>query len=106
MFTKLARFQTIKFQDRVARRPVVAAYCNDNRKVPRIVAMTRRAERPILICHWRPATENGRLECRWRIASVEGTGAETTELPDSRMDAPGSRHRLVRRSRSAYRVKG
>jgi hypothetical protein len=109
MFAKLARFRvTGKFLDpgprRTAPRRVVLVHCNDIGIVRPVGAAAHRVERPVLMCHWQPATEGGRLECRWRIASVEG--ADAPELPDSRMDAPGIRRRLARRPRSTYRVKG
>ena len=111
MFAKLARFRvTGKFLDpdprRTAPRRVVLVHCNDIRIVRPVGAAAHRVGRPVLMCHWQPSAENGRLECRWHIASVQGTCAEAPELPDSRMNAPGSRRQLVRRSRSSYQVKG
>jgi hypothetical protein len=59
------------------------------------MAATRRARRPILICHWRHAPGTGALECVWEAASAPATGeprrqrllGETRRLNDARAAA-------------------
>jgi hypothetical protein len=74
------------------------------RRTTAVAAAAGRVARPIPMCHWHPASQD-RLECRWTIESIMGTGAlcvvgdndQTTA--DARMDAvrargPASQERL------------
>jgi hypothetical protein len=53
-------------------RPRLLAVQNRSTKV--LAAVAGRAARLALMCHWQPAGQD-RLECRWTIESLAGTGA-------------------------------
>jgi hypothetical protein len=75
MFAKLARFQGL---GRRRGPPAVAkrAPCNDNRPFRRVVALSRRVQRPVLACRWRKVPATGRLECIWQVVPVDAAAAE------------------------------
>jgi hypothetical protein len=55
-----------------------AAHANDNAWGPRRLAGRDRPLQPRLTCHW-VRTGCNRLECRWRIESPDGIGADEVD---------------------------
>ncbi len=66
MFAKLAKLQTFGSR-RVASTPRSLAHANDNRSNTRLFETRGRTRRPNLVCRWRRALGDGRLECSWHI---------------------------------------
>jgi hypothetical protein len=75
MFAKLTRFRGL---GRRQGPPALAkrAPCNDNRPFRRVVALSRRVQRPVLACRWRQVLATGRLECIWQVVPVDAAAAE------------------------------
>jgi len=89
MFAKLAKFKAVRFrhdawfrQGAWSRRGGSSPHCTwpdgrlhagDNRARCRLAATSRGTGRPVLVCHWQPASGRGGLECRWTIETVGET---------------------------------
>jgi hypothetical protein len=95
MIVKLKKFHLARAA--APRSGATAIPCNDNAPV-RVVALSRRAQRPALLCRWQQ-TPAGALECGWQITSPDVSAA----------DEPGMRRRsgwrvLAGRRRHAAKV--
>ena len=77
MFAKLARLSQFRMPalGRGAAGSARLVPANDNAPQARPAGAVQRVGRPVLVCHWRRAPADGRLECRWRLqAPDEGAG--------------------------------
>ena len=77
MFAKLARLSQLRMPapGRGAPGPARLVPANDNAPDARRASAVQWVRRPVLVCHWRRAPADGRLECRWRLqAPDEGAG--------------------------------
>ena len=77
MFAKLARLSQLRCLLPSAARPDTPGSCRQTtmRLTPVAQARCNGSGRPVLVCHWRRAPADGRLECRWRLqAPDEGAG--------------------------------
>ena len=77
MFAKLARLSQLRMPapGRGAPGHPRLVPANDNAPDTRRASAVQWVRRPVLVCHWRRAPADGRLECRWRLqAPNEGAG--------------------------------
>jgi hypothetical protein len=92
MFAKLAKFKAVQFRhgawfrhdawfrhgawSRHGTWPDGRLHAGGNRAGCRLAPASPAAVRPVLVCHWQPASGGGRgggLECRWTIETVGET---------------------------------
>jgi hypothetical protein len=79
MFAKLAKLQAFG-SGRAASMPSLV-HANDNRSNTHSEAASR-SQRPTLVCRWRRAPGDGRLECCWQIEpGDDALGDEPGESP-------------------------
>ena len=69
MFAKLAKLSQLRMPapGRGAPGPARLVPANDNAPDARRASAVQWVRRPVLVCHWRRAPADGRLECRWRL---------------------------------------
>jgi hypothetical protein len=79
MFAKLAKLQAFG-SGRAASKPSLV-HANDNRSNTRAEAASR-SQRPALVCYWRRAPSDGRLECCWHIEPGDDVPAMATKRAD------------------------
>jgi hypothetical protein len=79
MATKLAKLLQLQVlaSPGASPRPRRLVLWRDNHPDTGTASAVRRKSRPVLVCHWRPHSADGRLECRWRLESHEGGSDET-----------------------------
>jgi hypothetical protein len=89
MFGKLARFKAVRFgygawyrhggwslhggSSRHGTWPHRRLHAGANRPACRLAPASLSTVRPVLLCHWQPASGRGGLECRWKIETIGET---------------------------------
>jgi hypothetical protein len=87
MFAKLARLSQfwMPVPGHAAPGPATLLPANDNAPQAHPASAMQSVGRPVLVCHWRRAGADGRLECRWRLQAPDGSagGAQGDRLAQS-----------------------
>ena len=72
MFAKLAKLSQLRMPVPGRGAPASARLLPANDNAPQAPASAmQRVRRPVLVCHWRRAGADGRLECRWRLQAPD-----------------------------------
>jgi hypothetical protein len=74
MFKRLAKFRRLELRHLVPQW-LEAAHSNDNPRGCRRLTGQRRSPQPVLACHW-IFVDGSRLECRWKVESLDETSVE------------------------------